>query len=297
MSIVINQDSRVIVQGYTGRIGSFHAEEMIAYGTNVTGGVTPGKGGSLHLDRPVFDTVKEAVQETGADTSIVFVPSPFAADAIMEAADSGIRHCVAITDGIPAQDMMRVKRYMLRYRREHRMRLLGPNCAGVISPGQCMVGIMPGHIYGRGRIGIVGRSGTLGYEAAMQLKALGLGVSTSVGIGGDPINGSSFKDVLELFERDTGTDAVMLIGEIGGPQESEAAAYIRGHMTKPVVAYIAGLTAPKGRRMGHAGAIISAVGEGAAEKVRILKAAGVAIAESPAVMGSTMAETLQDRAA
>lgn len=292
MSILIDEKTPVIVQGFTGNIGSFHAKEMIAYGTKVVGGVTPGKGGATHLDRPVFNTVKEAVDKTGAEASIVFVPPPFAADSIMEAADSGIKTCVAITDGIPAQDMIRVKRFMKRYKREDRMRLIGPNCAGVISPGRSMLGIMPGHIYKRGSVGIVGRSGTLGYEAASQMLELGIGVSTSVGIGGDPINGSSFRDILELFEADPETTAIMMIGEIGGPQEAEAAAFVREHMTKPVIAYIAGLTAPKGRRMGHAGAIISAFGESASEKVEILKGAGVAVAPSPAELGISVAKVL-----
>ncbi len=292
MSILIDKASKVLVQGFTGNIGSFHAKEMIDYGTNVVGGITPGKGGTTHLGKPVFNTVKDAVRDTGADTSIVFVPPPFAADAIMEAADGRIRVCVAITDGIPAHDMMRVKRYMRRYKQEQRMRLIGPNCAGAISPGRCMLGIMPGHIYKEGNVGIVGRSGTLGYEAASQMKERGIGVTTSVGIGGDPINGSSFLDILELFEQDPDTRAVMLIGEIGGPQEAEAAHFARDHMSKPVVAYIAGLTAPKGRRMGHAGAIISAFGESAAEKVEILQEAGVSVAPSPAELGSTMAGVL-----
>jgi malate-CoA ligase subunit alpha len=292
MSVLIDTKTPVIVQGFTGNIGSFHAKEMIAYGTNIVGGVTPGKGGTTHLDRPVFNTVKEAAEKTGAVASIVFVPPPFAADSIMEAADSGIRICVAITDGIPAQDMIRVKRFMRRYKKEDRMRLIGPNCAGVISPGKSMLGIMPGHIYKRGSVGIVGRSGTLGYEAASQMLELGIGVSTSVGIGGDPINGSSFRDILELFEADPETTAVMMIGEIGGPQEAEAAVFVREHMTKPVIAYIAGLTAPKGRRMGHAGAIISAFGESAAEKVEILREAGVAVAPSPAELGTSVAKVL-----
>ncbi len=292
MSILIDEKTPVIVQGFTGNIGSFHAKEMIAYGTNIVGGVTPGKGGTTHLDRPVFNTVKEAVDKTGAEASIVFVPPPFAADSIMEAADSGIKTCVAITDGIPAQDMIRVKRFMKRYKREDRMRLIGPNCAGVISPGRSMLGIMPGHIYKRGTVGIVGRSGTLGYEAASQMLELGIGVSTSVGIGGDPINGSSFRDILELFEADSETTAIMMIGEIGGPQEAEAAEFVREHMTKPVIAYIAGLTAPKGRRMGHAGAIISAFGESASEKVEILRGAGVAVAPSPAELGISVAKVL-----
>jgi succinyl-CoA synthetase alpha subunit len=292
MSILLDKNTPVLVQGITGRIGSFHTQEMLAYGTRIVGGVTPGKGGTRCADVPVFDTMKAAVRETGATTSIVFVPPPFAADSIMEAADAGIRTCIAITDGIPAQDMMRVKRYMRRYRKDERMRLIGPNCAGVISPGQSLAGIMPGHIYLSGPVGIVGRSGTLGYEAASQLQELGIGVSTSVGIGGDPINGSSFMDILELFEADPDTAAVLMIGEIGGPQEAAAAAYIRECMTKPVVAYVAGLTAPKGRRMGHAGAIISAFGESASEKVEILREAGVHIASSPARLGTTMAQAL-----
>ena len=289
MSILLDSDTRVIVQGFTGRIGSFHAQEMLDSGTKIVGGVTPGKGGTAHLGLPVFNSVRDAVRATGATASIVFVPPPFAADSIMEAADAGIRLCVAITDGIPAQDMIQVKRYMRRYKAEARMTLIGPNCAGVISPGKALLGIMPGHIYKAGKVGIVGRSGTLGYEAASQLQALGLGVSTSVGIGGDPINGSSFRDILELFEADADTDAVMMIGEIGGPQEAEAAAFIREHMSKPVAAYIAGLTAPKGRRMGHAGAIISAFGESADEKVEILQDAGVTVAPNPSELGSTVA--------
>ena len=293
MTVLLHAETKVLVQGFTGNIGSFHAKEMIAYGTRVVGGVTPGKGGTTHLDRPVFNTMKEAVDATGAEASIVFVPPPFAADSIMEAADAGIKLCVSITDGIPAQDMIRVKRYMRRYRREERLRLVGPNCAGVISPGRSMLGIMPGHIYARGPIGIVGRSGTLGYEAASQMKALGIGVSTSVGIGGDPINGSSFRDILELFEADRETKVVMMIGEIGGPQEAEAAQFVRDHMKKPVVAYVAGLTAPKGRRMGHAGAIISAFGESASEKVEILREAGVTVAPSPAELGATVARVLE----
>jgi malate-CoA ligase subunit alpha len=270
---------------------------MIEHGTNVVAAVTPGRGGETVLDRPVFDTVRQAVRETGAEASLVFVPPPFAADAIMEAADAGIRTAVCITDGIPAQDMMRVKRFLRRYPRESKLRLIGPNCAGVISPGQGFMGIMPPSIYTPGRVGIVGRSGTLGYEAASQLQALGLGVSTSVGIGGDPINGSSFRDILELFEADPETDAVMMIGEIGGPQEAEAAAFVRDRMTKPVVAYIAGLAAPKGRKMGHAGAIISAFGESAQEKVEILSAAGITVAPTPSAMGETMARILGHRAA
>jgi malate-CoA ligase subunit alpha len=294
MSILLNEKAPVLVQGFTGTIGSFHAQEMMDYGTNVVGGVTPGKGGSSHLGRPVFNSLKRAVAETGATASIVFVPPPFAADAIMEAADAGIRLCVCITDGIPAQDMIRVKRYLRRYKRHRRLRLIGPNCAGVISPGRAMMGIMPGHIYKSGRVGIVGRSGTLGYEAASQMQALGIGVSTSVGIGGDPINGSSFRDILELFQEDDETDAVMMIGEIGGPQEAEAAEFFREQMSKPVIAYVAGLSAPKGRRMGHAGAIIQAFGESASEKVEILKEAGIRVAPSPSAMGETVRKTLKE---
>jgi malate-CoA ligase subunit alpha len=293
MSVLIDETTPVLVQGMTGDKGTFHAKEMIAYGTNVVGGVTPGKGGQTHLDRPLFNTMKEAVKETGATTTITFVAPAFCADAIMEAADAGIKLCVAITDGIPAQDMIRVKRYMRRYSRENRMRLIGPNCAGVISPGKALLGIMPGHIYLEGNVGIVGRSGTLGYEAASQMKELGIGVSTSVGIGGDPINGSSFKDILELFEVNRDTRAVMMIGEIGGPQEAEAAQFIKENMKKPVVAYVAGLSAPKGRRMGHAGAIISAFGESASEKVEILREVGVTIAPSPSEIGEAVADVLR----
>jgi succinyl-CoA synthetase alpha subunit len=291
MTILLDRATQVLVLGITGKIGSFHTQEMIAYGTNIVGGVTPGKGGSIVHNVPVFDTVKVAVDKTGATAAVVFVPPPFAADSIMEAADAGLKLCVAITDGIPAKDMIRVKRYMRRYARENRMQLIGPNCAGIISPGKSLLGIMPGHIYLPGHIGVVGRSGTLGYEAAAQMKELGIGISTSVGIGGDPINGSSFRDILELFEADPDTHAVMMIGEIGGPQEAEAAAFIREHMTKPVAAYVAGLSAPKGRRMGHAGAIIQAFGESASEKVELLRDAGVAISPSPSEIGRTM-ETL-----
>jgi len=293
MAILIDENTKVLVQGFTGRIGSFHAQEMMEYGTNVVGGVTPGKGGQTALDRPVFDTMKDAVRETGATASIVFVPPGYAADSICEAADAGIHYCVAITDGIPAQDMMRVKRYLKQFPEERRMILTGPNCAGTISPGKSMLGIMPGHIYLPGRVGVVARSGTLGYEAASQLKERGIGISTSVGIGGDPINGCSFQRILERFENDPETDAVMLIGEIGGPQEAEAGAYARDHMSKPVVAFIAGLTAPKGRTMGHAGAIVSGVGESAAEKAEILRGCGVTVCERPSDLGEAMAGVLQ----
>ncbi len=292
MAIFIDKDTRIIVQGFTGKIGSFHAQEMIDYGSNVVGGITPGKGGQSHLGKPVFNTVKEAVEQAGAEASIVFVPPAYAADSIMEAAEAGIKYCVSITDGIPTQDMMKVKIFLSKFPKEKRMVLTGPNCAGTISPGKSMLGIMPGHIYMPGNVGIVGRSGTLGYEAADQMKALGIGVSTSVGIGGDPINGSSHRDILEKFEQDPETKVVVMIGEIGGPQEVEAGMFAKEHMTKPVVAYIAGLTAPKGRRMGHAGAIISSVGESAAEKVEILKELGVIIAPTPSAMGETVAKVL-----
>ena len=292
MSILLDEKTRVIVQGFTGDKGTFHAKEMIAYGTNVVGGVTPGKGGTKHLGRPVFNTVKEAVREAGAEATIIFVPAAFCADSIMEAADAGVRLICAITDGIPAQDMMMVKRYLWRYPKEKRSTVIGPNCAGIISPGKAMLGIMPGHIYKRGTVGLVTRSGTLGYEAASQMKAVGIGISTSVGIGGDPINGSSFVDILQRFEEDAETEAVMMIGEIGGPQEAEAARFAKQNMKKPVIGYVAGLTAPKGRRMGHAGAIIRAFGESAAEKVEIMKEAGLTVVPSPADLGATAAKVL-----
>ena len=292
MSILIDEKTRVIVQGFTGDKATFHAKEMIEYGTRVVGGVTPGKGGQKHLDKPVFDTVKDAVKATGAEASLAFVPPAYAGDALMEAADAGLRLVCIITDGIPAQDMMRVKRYLMRYPKEKRTMVVGPNCAGIISAGRAMLGIMPGHIYQRGGVGIVSRSGTLGYEAAAQMKALGIGVTTSVGIGGDPINGSSFLDHLELFEKDPETKAVIMIGEIGGPQEAEASAWIKQNMTKPVVGYVAGLTAPKGRRMGHAGAIISAEGDTAAEKADIMRSYGLLVAPSAAELGSSVAKAL-----
>lgn len=292
MAILIGNNTKVLVQGFTGQIGTFHSTEMIEYGTNIVGGVTPGKGGNRHLDKPVFDTVKDAVGETGAKTSIIFVPPPFAADSIMEAADAGIKYCVCVTDGIPAHDMIKVKRYMRRYREKDKMVLTGPNCAGTISPGKSMLGIMPGNIYIEGNIGIIGRSGTLGYEAASQMKAMGIGVSTSVGIGGDPINGSSFRDHLARFEEDDETEAVVMIGEIGGPQEADAAMFYKENMKTPVMGYIAGLTAPKGRRMGHAGAIISAFGESAAEKVEILQECGVVVVPNPSDFGNVAKEVL-----
>ncbi len=292
MTILINEATRIIVQGFTGKIGTFHAQDMINYGSNVVGGITPGKGGQKHLGLPVFNTVKEAVQQVGAEATIIFVPPAFAADSIMEAADAGIKYCVAITDGIPTQDMMTVKSFLRRFPKEERMILTGPNCAGTISPGRAMLGIMPGHIYMPGRVGVVGRSGTLGYEAADQMKALGIGISTSVGIGGDPINGSSHRDILELFEQDSETDLVLMIGEIGGPQEVDAGIFAKENMNKPLIAYIAGLTAPEGRRMGHAGAIISSTGESASEKVAMLRDLGVTICPTPSAMGATVAGML-----
>jgi malate-CoA ligase subunit alpha len=292
MAILINENTRIVVQGFTGKIGTFHAQDMIKYGSNIVGGITPGKGGQKHLGLPVFNTVKEAVQQAGAEASIIFVPPAFAADSIMEAADAGIKYCVAITDGIPTQDMMTVKTFLRRFPKEQRMILTGPNCAGTISPGRAMLGIMPGHIYIPGNVGVVGRSGTLGYEAADQMKRLGIGISTSVGIGGDPINGSSHRDILEKFEQDPETKVVVMIGEIGGPQEVEAGIFAKENMSKPLVAYIAGLTAPEGRRMGHAGAIISSAGESAAEKVAMLKDLGVTISPTPAAMGATVAAVL-----
>jgi malate-CoA ligase subunit alpha len=292
MSILIDATTRVILQGFTGGKATFHAKEMIEYGTQVVGGVTPGKGGQTHLDRPVFNTVKDAVKATGAEASLAFVPPPYAADALMEAADAGLKLVCIITDGIPSQDMMRVKRYLRRYPKERRTAIVGPNCAGIISAGKAMLGIMPSNIYLSGNVGIVSRSGTLGYEAGAQMKALGIGITTSVGIGGDPINGSSFLDHLMLFEQDPETKVVIMIGEIGGPQESEAAKWVQENMTKPVVGYVAGLTAPKGRRMGHAGAIISSEGDTAAEKAEIMKSYGLFVAPSAAELGSTVALAL-----
>lgn len=297
MSILIDEKTPIIVQGITGDKGTFHAKEMLEYGSNVVGGVTPGKGGKTHLGLPVFNTVKEAVKQTGATTSITFVAPPFAADAIMEAADAGLALICSITDGIPAQDMMRVKRYLMRYPKERRSMVVGPNCAGIISPGKSMLGIMPGHIYLKGNVGVISRSGTLGYEAAAQMKEHGIGITTSVGIGGDPINGSSFLDHLALFEQDPDTHAVLMIGEIGGPQEAEASAWIKENMSKPVIGFVAGLTAPKGRRMGHAGAIISATGDSAAEKAEIMRSYGLTVAPSPGDFGSTVAQVMAKRAA
>ncbi len=297
MAILINELSRILVQGFTGDKATFHSQKMIEYGSKVVGGVTPGKGGQSHMGLPVFNTVKEAVDTVYPDASIIFVPAAFCADAIMEAADAGIRLVCCITDGIPAQDMMMVKRYLRRYPKEKRTTLVGPNCAGLISPGKSMLGIMPGNIYKMGSVGLVTRSGTLGYEAASQMKELGIGVSSSIGIGGDPVNGSSFLDILAMFEQDPETEAVMMIGEIGGPQEAEAARFVKDHMSKPVVGYVAGLTAPAGRRMGHAGAIISAFGDTAAEKSEIMRSLGLHVAPSPAELGSAVAKALASKPA
>ena len=292
MSILIDEKTPIIVQGFTGDKATFHADEMIKYGSNVVGGVTPGKGGNTHLGKPVFNTVKEAVSVTGAQASLAFVPPSYSGDALMEAADGGLRLVCIITDGIPSQDMMRVKRFLRRYPKEKRTMVVGPNCAGIISAGKAMLGIMPGHIYKKGSIGIVSRSGTLGYEAAEQVSNVGLGVSTSVGIGGDPINGSSFLDHMQLFNDDPDTEAVIMIGEIGGPQEAEAAAWVKDNMSKPVVGYVAGLTAPKGRRMGHAGAIISKAGDSAAEKSEIMKSFGITVAASANDFGAAIKQAL-----
>ena len=289
MSVLVNKNSKVIVQGFTGTEGTFHATQMIEYGTNLVGGVTPGKGGSSHLDKPVFNTVSEAVQTTGANVSIIFVPPAFAADAIMEAADAGIELVVCITEGIPVQDMVKVKNYLVG----RQTRLIGPNCPGVITADEAKVGIMPGFIFKPGRIGIVSKSGTLTYEAADQAVKAGLGISTAIGIGGDPIIGTTTKEAVELLMNDPETDGIIMIGEIGGGMEAEAARWIKEYGTKPVVGFIAGQTAPPGRRMGHAGAIIGGADDTAAAKMKILGECGVHVVASPADIGKTMAEVLK----
>jgi len=291
MAILVGKDTKVVVQGITGKEGSFHAQQCKAYGTQVVAGVTPGKGGQSVDGIPVFNTVEEAVKETGANCSLIFVPPAFAADAIVEALDAGIELVVCITEGIPVNDMLKVKHYMLR--NYPKAKLIGPNCPGVITPGEAKVGIMPGHIFKRGKIGIVSRSGTLTYEASYQLTLYGLGQSTAVGIGGDPVHGLSHRDVIEMFNQDPETEAILMIGEIGGTAEEEAAEYIKENVKKPVFAYIAGITAPPGRRMGHAGAIITG-GKGTAQaKMSALREAGVHVIENPAFIGKTIAETLK----
>lgn len=288
MSILVNKNTKVIVQGITGSAGLFHATQCREYGTKVVGGVTPGKGGTEVEGFPVFDTVADAVKKTGANTSLIFVPAPFAMDSMVEAMDAGIELVICITEGVPTQDMIKVKEYM----KGRKARLVGPNCPGVMTPGEAKVGIMPGYIHLPGRIGIISRSGTLTYEAVWQLSNLGIGQSTCVGIGGDPIIGSTFIDILKLFEKDKDTDAVVMIGEIGGSAEEEAAEFIKSHMSKPVVAFIAGATAPKGKRMGHAGAIISGSSGSAKDKVAALERAGVRVCPSPAEMGETLKEAI-----
>jgi len=296
MSIFVNRQSKVIFQGFTGQHATFHAEEAIKTGTQVVGGVTPGKGGTTHLGLPVFDTVAEAVRETGADVSAIFVPPAFAADAIMEAIDAGIKVAVSIADGIPVQDMIRVQRYrQVRWETEGDTCLvIGPNTPGIITPRQCKVGIMPAHIYQPGRIGVVSRSGTLNYEAVEQMTALGLGQSTSVGIGGDPVNGTDFVTVLKAFEKDPDTDAVVMIGEIGGPQEVAAARWARDNMKKPVIGFVAGLSAPPGRRMGHAGAIIAGEDDTAKAKMDVMEELGLYVARNPAQIGETVMKALRE---
>jgi succinyl-CoA synthetase alpha subunit len=292
LSVLVDKNTRLIVQGITGKEGTFHMLQMREYGTNIVAGVTPGKGGTTHEGVPVFNTVVDAVKETGANASVIYVPPAFAADAIMEAADAGLPLVVAITEGIPIADMVKVHEYLST----RSTRMIGPNCPGIISPGKCKIGIMPGHIHKEGRIGVVSRSGTLTYEAVGQLTALGLGQSTAIGIGGDPIVGTTHTDALKLFQEDEETDAIVMIGEIGGTAEEDAAAYAKDHVTKPIVAFIAGQTAPPGRRMGHAGAIISGGKGTAAEKMAALTAAGIRVVESPAEIGKAVAEVLSSSA-
>ena len=291
MSVLVNKNTKVLVQGFTGKNGTFHSEQALAYGTKVVGGVTPGKGGSQHLGLPVFNTMKDAVRETGADTSVIYVPAPFVLDSIIEAVDAGVQLIVTITEGVPTLDMLKVKRYV----ESSGARLIGPNCPGIITPGECKIGIMPGHIHLPGRIGIVSRSGTLTYEAVAQTTVTGLGQSTCIGIGGDPIPGTSHIDALKLFQEDPQTEAIIMIGEIGGTAEEEAAEYAKAHVTKPIVGYIAGVTAPKGKRMGHAGAIISGGKGTAEEKFAAFEKAGIAYTRSPAELGSTMVNLLKQK--
>lgn len=289
MSVLVNKHSRVIVQGFTGTEGTFHATQMIEYGTNVVGGVTPGKGGGSHLDKPIFNSVADAVKQTGADVSIIFVPPAFAADAIMEAAEAGIGLVVCITEGIPVQDMVKVKHYLA----STKTRLVGPNCPGVITAGECKVGIMPGFIFKPGNIGIVSKSGTLTYEAADQIVKAGMGITTAIGIGGDPIIGTPTRDAVELLMNDPATEGIVMIGEIGGGMEAEAANWIKANGTKPVVGFIAGQTAPPGRRMGHAGAIVGGSDDTAAAKMRIMRECGIHVVDSPADIGKKMAEAMK----
>jgi len=294
MSVLVNKDTRLLVQGFTGSQGTFHAQQSINYGTRVVGGVTPGKGGQIHLDRPVFDTVAQAVKDTGANASVIFVPPPFAADGILEAVDAGIEVIVCITEGIPVRDMIPVKRIIdERAASGKRVRLIGPNCPGIITPDECRIGIMPGHIHKKGNVGVVSRSGTLTYEAVGQLSALGIGQSTCIGIGGDPIIGTTHLDSIKLFNEDPDTYVIVMIGEIGGNAEETAAAYIKEHVKKPVVGFIAGQTAPPGRRMGHAGAIISGGSGKASDKMDAMRAAGIVVCESPAVIGESVAKVLK----
>jgi succinyl-CoA synthetase alpha subunit len=288
MSILVDRNTRVIVQGFTGREGSFHSQQCIAYGTQIVGGVVPGKGGQTHLDRPVFNTASEAVKATGANASLIFVPPPFAADAIMEAADAGVALVVCITEGIPVEDMVRAWEFL----QSHPTRLIGPNCPGIISPGQCKMGIMPGHIHLQGHVGVVSRSGTLTYEAVGQLTRLGIGQSTCIGIGGDPIIGTSFLDAIGLFNDDPDTHAIVMIGEIGGNAEEQVSAFIKENVKKPVVGFIAGQTAPPGRRMGHAGAIISGGSGKASDKIAAMRAAGITVCDSPADIGDKVKSRL-----
>lgn len=290
MAVLVNKDSKIIVQGFTGKEGTFHAEQMIEYGTNVVGGVTPNKGGTTHLDKPVFNTVADAVKETGADVSIIFVPPAFAADAIMEAAAAGIELIICITEGIPVQDMVKAKSFV----EDFNCRLIGPNCPGVITSDEAKVGIMPGFIFKKGKIGIVSKSGTLTYEAADQVVKAGFGVSTAIGIGGDPIIGTTTKEAVELLMNDDETEGIIIIGEIGGTMEADAARWVKENKTKPVVGFIAGQTAPAGRRMGHAGAIVSGEDDTAAAKIRIMEECGIMVAKSPADIGKTMAEALKE---